>query len=90
MVDEADVLQVVSDATGIPTAKLSAGSAASLAGLEQVLAQVVVGQQEAVVQVGGGWVVEMGMNGDGCSWCSTMLHNVAAPFACFRILSSFP
>jgi hypothetical protein len=53
VVDEAAVLTVVSEATGIPANQLSADDAAGLASLPQQLAEAVVGQEAAVAAVAG-------------------------------------
>ena len=51
VVDEADVRRVVSEVTGIPSEKLSAGSAGRLAVLDDALRALLVGQEEAVAAV---------------------------------------
>jgi ATP-dependent Clp protease ATP-binding subunit ClpC len=47
-VDEDDIMQVVSKWTGIPLQRMEQGEAAKLLAMEEELARVVVGQQEAV------------------------------------------
>jgi ATP-dependent Clp protease ATP-binding subunit ClpC len=47
-VDEEDIMQVVSKWTGIPLQRMEQGEAQKLLAMEEQLARVVVGQQEAV------------------------------------------
>ena len=50
-VTSGDIARVISDRTGIPVGRLTAGERERLLGLEEVLQQTVVGQTEAVHQV---------------------------------------
>ncbi len=54
IIDERDVLEVVSEATGIPVSKLTTGQQGQLGRLEDLLNESVVGQAAAVSTVSSG------------------------------------